>query len=70
MEQSPSWEANSHSTRKEISRPEWNTKVQKNQSMDPILSQLNPVHNNILVFKTHFNIILPFSLNSPFKLSD
>jgi hypothetical protein len=47
-EQSPSWEANSHSACQEISRLLWNPKVHycvyKRGPLAPVLSQMNPIH--------------------------
>jgi len=64
MEQSPSWEANSHSANNEISRLSFNQKVHycvhNSPPVAPILSQMNPVHTFPRYFlKIHFNIILP-----------
>jgi hypothetical protein len=60
MENSPPWEADSHSDSQETSRLLWNLKAHKNPPLVPILSQINPVH--ILppyLPKIHSNIILP-----------
>jgi len=62
MEQSPSWEANSHSASHEISGILWNPKVHyrvhKRQLLIPILSQKNSVHTFTPYFcKIHSNII-------------
>jgi hypothetical protein len=48
MQQSPPWEANSHSAGQEILRLLWNptvhNHVRKNPTMVPIPSQMNPIH--------------------------
>jgi len=54
MKQSPSSEANSHSTSQEIHHLLWNAKVhycaQSNPPLVPNLSQINPIHT----FPPHF----------------
>jgi hypothetical protein len=64
MEQSPSWEADSHSISQEIPFLLWNTKVHSSVNKSPplvlIMSQIHPVHNFPTYFrKIHCNIILP-----------
>jgi hypothetical protein len=80
MQQSPSWEADSHSASQEIPRLLRNLKVHyhvyKSKPMVSILSQTNPVHN----FPTYFhniysNIIFPSTPTSsewslPFRFSE
>jgi hypothetical protein len=55
MEQSPSWEANSHSANQEIPCLLWNPKVHyrvdKDPPLVPVLSHINSVHN----FQLHFS---------------
>jgi len=70
MEQSPSSEANSHSTSQEIPCLLWNSKVhyrvQKRPPVNTILSQMSPDHNlTHYSFMIHFNIILPSKPRSP-----
>jgi hypothetical protein len=64
MEQSHSWEADSHQATQEISSLLWNTKVHyhvhKSPSLGPILRERNPLHTFPPYFpKIHTNIILP-----------
>jgi len=80
MEQSPSWEANSHSASQEMHRILWNTKVQHHvhngPPLVPILIEMHPVHYFTPCFpKIHSNIIFPSTLWSselsrPFILID
>jgi hypothetical protein len=80
MEQSRSWEANSHSASQEFSCFLWNLKVhchvRDRLPLIPILSQMNPVHNFSPYFiKIYFNIILPSmpmssELSLPVRFSD
>jgi hypothetical protein len=63
MEQSPSWEANSHSASQEIPLLLWSPKihyrVHNSQPLVSIMSQMNPVHNFLPHFpKIHSNIII------------
>jgi hypothetical protein len=71
MEDSPFWEANSHSASQEIPYLLWNPiahfRIHKSPLMVPILSQMNSVY--ILPPyspKIHFNIIIP---STPAKVS-
>jgi hypothetical protein len=62
MDQSRSWEANSHSAGQEIPRLFCTEKfiivITRQIPLVPILSQMNPVHNlEFLFFTNHFNII-------------
>jgi hypothetical protein len=59
MEQSPSWEANSHPASQEISHLLWNPKFHyRVHNGPPLLSQINPVHIFPQCFpKIHSNII-------------
>jgi hypothetical protein len=64
MEQSTSWEANSHSASQKIPRILWNPKihyrVHKNTPLVPILSQMHPVNTFPPSFpKTHSDIAFP-----------
>jgi len=64
MGHSVSWEANSHTASREISRILWNAevhyRVHKSPLMVPFLSQLHSVHNFTHYFpKIHSNIIFP-----------
>jgi hypothetical protein len=70
MEQSPSWEAKSHSSSQEIPRILWNPevhyRVHKRLPLVPIPSQMNPVHTFPPYFsQVHSNIILPLCLGLP-----
>jgi hypothetical protein len=79
-EQSPSWEANSHSASQGIPQLLWNLMVyyhiHKSPPLVPILSQMHPVHSFPPCFpKIHSDIILPSILRSakcslPFRFSD
>jgi hypothetical protein len=80
MEQSPSWESNSHSASQETPRLLWNPKVHDHVHKSPPvvrnLSQMNSVHKFPSEFpKIHSNIISLFMPKSsewslPFKYSD
>jgi len=68
MGQSPYWEANSHSAGQEIPRLLWKPKVQycvhKDQSLVPVLSQIQPVHS----FPPYFSNIHSNIISSPLFL--
>jgi len=73
MEQSPSWEADSHLASQKIPHLLWNPKVHyrvhNSPSMVPILSQMHPVHTFPPYFpKICYIIILP-SMPRSFKWS-
>jgi hypothetical protein len=65
MEQSPSWEANSHSASQEIFLLLWNSKVHhrvhKSPQLVPVVAQMNPVHTFPLRFPKIQSIHFPFS---------
>jgi len=73
MEQSPSWEANSHSSSQEIPHLLWDMKVHyrvcKSPPLARILSQMHPVHTlppvslrSILILSCHLRLDLPSGL--------
>jgi len=70
MEQSPSWEANSHKASQEIPHllrnPKVHYRVHKSPPLGHILSQMNPANTfpSSYLSKVHFNIILPLLLTS------
>jgi hypothetical protein len=69
MEQSPSWEVDSHSTHQEIPCLSWNTNVNhdvlKSPIQDHVLSHLNPAHVITSCFlKIYCNILLPLVYRS------
>jgi hypothetical protein len=80
MEQSPSWEADSHSASHEIHRRLWNPKVNcrvhKNSQQVPILIQMHPLRIFLSYFSNiHPNVIFPSTPRSsewslPFRYSD
>jgi len=80
MEQSPSWEANTHWAVQEIPRLVWNPKVHyrvhKNLPLVPVLNPMDPVHKFSPCFpKIESNIILESKLRSlewslPFRFSN
>jgi hypothetical protein len=55
MEQNPAWECDSHSASQEIPcllrNPNVHRHVYKSPQLDPILSQLNPIHNLFLYYQ-------------------
>jgi hypothetical protein len=70
MQQNASLEFGSLSADQEIIRLLWNPKDEycacNTPPLDPVLSQLNPVHTATLYsFKIHFNNNLPSTLRSP-----
>jgi hypothetical protein len=79
MDQSPSFEANNHSTNQGISYILWNPevhyRVHKIPSLIPILSHINYSPHLPILSQTHSNIILLSILRScewslPFRFSD
>jgi hypothetical protein len=65
MQQSPSWEANCHSTSQEIPYILWNLKVHKSQPLVHILSQLNPINTFPPFFSKIRSNIIPSFLKDP-----
>jgi len=69
MDQSSSWEANSHSASQETPCYFWNPniyRVLKSLSLVPILSQMYPVHTILsYLHKIHSSTIFPTTLRSP-----
>jgi hypothetical protein len=65
MDQSPYWEAESHSPGQEIPHLSWNSNVHHNvhnrQSLAPILSQIKLLHTLVTIQKVtlNINILLP-----------
>jgi hypothetical protein len=79
VEQSPSWEANSHSASKIpclLQNPKVHYRVHKNRSLLPVLSQTNPIHKHPNSFaKIYSNNIFPSTPRSsewsfPFRFSN
>jgi len=69
MEQSPSWEANSHSASQEISyllrNPKLHYGVHKSPPLDAILTQMHPFHTfPPYIHQIHSNIILASKITS------
>jgi hypothetical protein len=60
MEQSPSWEANIRSISQEVPllwrHPKIHYRAHKNPALDPILSQMTPIHTLASYFQIHFSI--------------
>jgi len=73
IKQSRSWKADSRSVNQGIPRLLWNLKagnpVHESPPLDPVLSQINPVHTLPLHCKINLNIILPSSFTSPMEIS-
>jgi hypothetical protein len=70
MEQSPSWETDSHSASQEIPCLLLDAKVyyrdHKSPTLGTVLSQMNPIHNlTPCLFKIHFENILTCKLVFP-----